>query len=236
VSRYATADCLLDYLEDDVGADLEAKGKLYAELVQCAQASGPEAQLAYSLLWLGLWPGLSAAFVRRATFWRDAPNDLIAELTAIFTGIVARLNLSRVRCVIGTLVRSTERDVIRAGMARDQRAAVEIPTVRPEALVRPSPLADDETCSEPTLLALATAIRGREKDPAIQAAVCDLGPGHIAVALGIKPAAARKRLERARRWLRRELAQERPADRARASSLPGAPGPRSDSSPSETRA
>jgi len=236
VARYQTADRLLAYLADDVGADLDTKGQLYADLVQCAQAGGPEAPLAYALLWIGLWPGLSAAFVRRATFWRDAPNELIAELTAIFTGIVARLNLSRVRCVIGTLVRSTERDVIRAGVERDRRVAIEVPTVRPEALCRPSPLADDETRPEPTLMALAEAIRGRERDPSIQAAVCDLGPRHIAIALGIKPAAARKRLERARRWLRRELSQDRPVNRDRASILPMAPGPRRESSPSESRA
>jgi len=155
VARYATADCLLTYLADDVGADLDTKGRLYADLVRCAQSGGPVAQLAYSLLWLGLWPGLSAAFVRRAAFWRDATGDLVGELTAVFTSIVARLNLSRVHCVIGTLVRSTERDVIRAGVARDHHAAIEIPTAGPEALHRHSPADADAPDPEHTLIALS---------------------------------------------------------------------------------
>ena len=48
-------------------------------------------------------------------------------------------------------------------------------------------------------------IERRGQDPAVQAAVYGLGPRHIAVALGLKPPAARKRLERARRWIKTEL-------------------------------
>lgn len=162
-----------------------------------------------SLLWLGLWPGLSGAFVRRAIFWRDATDEFIAELIAIFTDIVARLNLSRVRYVIGTLVRSTERDIIRAGIARDRLAATEIPTVTPEALDRRVTAAVTEPDSERTLTALASAIKKRGQDPAVQAAVYGLGSRHIALALGLKPAAARKRLERARRWIKTELTHRR---------------------------
>ncbi len=202
ISRHATADCLLAYLAEDVGADLDTKSQLYADLVRCAQSGKSVAQLAYSLLWLGLWPGLSGAFVRRAAFWRDATSDLVAELSEVFTGVVARLNLDRVRCVIGTLVRSTEREVIRAGVARDRRSVIEISTAGPEALHRHVLAAPAGPDPERTLIAVAAAIKGREQDPAIQAAVCGLGPGHIALALGLKPAAARKRLERARRWLK----------------------------------
>jgi hypothetical protein len=205
LAAHATPDSLLAYLAHDLGADLELKGHIYAELVRCAQTDGPVSQLAQSLLWLGLWPGLSGAFIRRATFWREATNDLVAELTGIFTDTVARLNLSRVRCVIGTLVRSTERDIIRAGLERDRRAATEIPTVGPEALHRRVPADVTEPDCERTLTALAGVIKRRGQDPAVQAAVYGLGPRHIAVALGLKPPAARKRLERARRWIKTEL-------------------------------
>jgi hypothetical protein len=220
LEAYATPDCLLAYLARDLGADLELKGHVYADLVRCAQTDGPISQVAQSLLWLGLWPGLSGAFVRRAIFWRDATDELIAELIAIFTDIVARLNLSRVRNVIGTLVRSTERDIIQTGLARDRLAATEIPTVAPEALDRRVTADVTEPDSEKTLATLAGAIKKRGHDPAVQAAIYGLGPHHIALALGLKPAAARKRLERARRWIRTELTSARCPAQCRPSAPP----------------
>src|SRR4051812_11236667 len=108
LGRFAAVDDLLRYLADDLGTDLDIKARIYAELVPCAQAGGPACSLAQTVLWLGLWPGLTAAVTRRAWFWRDAPADLLSEVTNVFTGLVTRMDLTRVQRVIGTLVRSTE--------------------------------------------------------------------------------------------------------------------------------
>jgi hypothetical protein len=209
LERFAAVDELLRYLADDLGADLDIKTGMYAELVRCAQIGGPACWLAQTVLWLGLWPGLTAAVSRRAWFWRDSPADLLSEVTNVFTGLVGRMDLTRVRRVVGTLVRSTERDVISAGVRR-QRDRVREPVVDFELVpdeIDHEPL-DAPPPSRAAVLgpAVAFALLGREGDPVVQALVLGLGPGHIAARLGIKPPAARKRLERARRKLRATLA------------------------------
>jgi len=200
---------LLRYLADDLGADLDTKTQMYAELVRCAQMRGPACSLAQTVLWLGLWPGLTAAVSRRAWFWRDAPADLLSEVTNVFTGLVTRMDLTRVQPVVGTLVRSTERDVIRANVRR-QRDRVREPIVDFELIPDDSdPEPKDPTRPSRVAVlgpAVAFALLGREGDPVVQALVLGLGPGHIAATLGIKPPAARKRLERARKKLRATLA------------------------------
>ena len=64
--------------------------------------------------------------------------------------------------------------------------------------------------SDPLLLAeLRRAVRGKENDPVVQALLLGKGPRHVAEALGLKPAAARQRLLRARKRLKAALAQLR---------------------------
>jgi hypothetical protein len=218
---FSSADRLLGYLAQDVGADLEAKNGIYADLVRCAQDCGPVARLAQTILWLGFWPGLAGAVSRRAWMWRGASAEVIAEVTGIFTGLVARMDLTRVHNVIATLVRSTERDLIRAGPASRKNSTLmfvaDIDQLPAEYLVQHEiavPTAEHESLQ----LALAEAVRGREGDPVIQSLVLGLGAKHVMTALGIKAPAARKRLERARRRLRAILKIEAPTKKVRAHS------------------
>jgi DNA-directed RNA polymerase specialized sigma24 family protein len=118
-----------------------------------------------------------------------------------------------VRNVIATLVRSMERDLIRAGPASRKNSVVtfvaDIDQLPAEYLVQPEimvPTADADTLE----FALAEAVRGREGDPVIQSLLLGLGAKHIVTALGIKAPAARKRLERARTRLRTILKIEAP--------------------------
>ena len=69
-------------------------------------------ELVSGLLWLGLWPGLDAVYRRRQRNFRGQPEELIAELADVFTGIIERLDLEVVHRVAATLVRSTARDLI----------------------------------------------------------------------------------------------------------------------------
>jgi hypothetical protein len=55
LGRFAAVDDLLRYLADDLGAELDIKTAMYAELVRCAQIGGSACSLAQTVLWLGLW-------------------------------------------------------------------------------------------------------------------------------------------------------------------------------------
>jgi hypothetical protein len=213
VRAFASVGALLRYLGEDLGADLDAKAAIFSDLILCSQTSGGASSLAQTVLWLGLWPGLTAAVGRRAWFWRDAPADLISEVTNVFTGLVTRMDLSRVRRVIGTLVRSTERDVIRASVTRQRDQHPEIPANLPvtvPASIHEESISTQEQARLTALSRLvALARRGHVDDPVVQALVLGLGPRHVAATLGIKNPAARKRLQRAREKLRGTLAGTR---------------------------
>ena len=92
LARFMTVDDLLRYLGEDLGADLDTKSQIYSDLVLCVQTGGLVGRLAQTVLWLGLWPGLTAAVTRRAWFWRDVPADLVSEVSAAFTRLIARMD------------------------------------------------------------------------------------------------------------------------------------------------
>lgn len=107
------------------GGDGDEKDRLLAALVTMVQGREHH-ELASALLWLGMWPGLSAIFGRRVRHFKDEPDELLAEIGRAFTELVERLDLASVHRVAATLVRSTERDV----MYRKKRAWAEPKTRR----------------------------------------------------------------------------------------------------------
>jgi DNA-directed RNA polymerase specialized sigma24 family protein len=121
------------------------------------------------------------------------------------------MDLSRVHRIFGTLVRSTERDVIRAGVVRQRDLCRELPANLPVAVpgtVHEEPITEQTQANLTALGRLvAFARKGQVHDPVVQALVLGLGPRHVAATLGIKGPAARKRLQRAREKLRATLVE-----------------------------
>ena len=101
---------VVEYLASK-GGDLDEKDRLLGVLVTLVQRREHH-ELVSGLLWLGLWPGLDAVYRRRQRNFRGQPEELIAELADVFTGIIERLDLEVVHRVAATLVRSTARDLI----------------------------------------------------------------------------------------------------------------------------
>jgi hypothetical protein len=223
ISRFSSATELLSYLAKDLSADIALKGQMYAHLVTCAQKRGPVASFAQTLLWLGLWPGLSTAYARRACFWRDCPEDLLSEVMTIFTTLVTRMNLSRVRYVIANLVRSTERDLIVASVKREKNPA-RVRDVDPERArtvtdrARQAAAGIDEWLPD-TLISI---LRRRCGGVVAEAVIRGDPPRVLREALGLTPAAARKRLQRGRDRLK-ALISDHGLSHGRRSSSSGLP-------------
>lgn len=101
---------LVSFLTSKEG-DLDEKDRILAALVTMVQRR-EDRELASALLWLGLWPGLDAAYRRRIKHFASHPQELVSEIADAFVGHVARLKFETVSRVAATLVRSTERDVM----------------------------------------------------------------------------------------------------------------------------
>lgn len=110
LARFDEPRKLIAYLTTN-GGDLDEKDRILSALVTLVQRR-EHPELASALLWLGLWPGLDAAFRCRSQSFRDQPDELVAELAFAFTALVERLDLEAVHRVAATLVRSTKRDVM----------------------------------------------------------------------------------------------------------------------------
>ena len=108
--RFSEAGDLVAYLNATTG-DLDEKDRIYRVLVQAVQAGGPEAEVARTLAWLGLWPGLEGIFRRRFKDYVQEPEALVSEIGLQFTEQLHKANLDRINRLAATLVRNVERDV-----------------------------------------------------------------------------------------------------------------------------
>lgn len=110
IRRFTDPAAALDFLHARDG-DPEAKDRILAAFVEIAQSSGSGAEFAMTMLWLALWPALDAVYRRLSRHFRDAPEDLVSEMTEQFTVAVRRADMMRIRRVAATLVRNAERNV-----------------------------------------------------------------------------------------------------------------------------
>ena len=224
IARFAGAQALVDYLAH-VGGDLDEKDRILTDLAFASRA-GSSARLATALLLLGLWPGLDGAFRRRARIWSDHSSELAAEMVVRFTDQIRRLDRQRVRRVAATLVRSTEREVLRASIREQRRRRrisnmpIEvaegrtIPPWAPEEIPSAARLAADLCPSigggsiEREIGGLRAWIAdfvGSDADLVIDAVVINRSRRELGAERGIDERAARKRLQRALGRLRRCL-------------------------------
>lgn len=106
---------LIDFLTSKDG-DLDQKDRIYAALVRTTQRQGDGAELASTLLWLGLWPALDATYRRllRRYFFedREGPEILVSEIGARFTNVIHGANLDRINRVAATLRLNVQRDIL----------------------------------------------------------------------------------------------------------------------------
>jgi DNA-directed RNA polymerase specialized sigma24 family protein len=119
---FATVTSFLEFLERE-SSDLEDKNTIYSALVRAVQAPASWAPLAWGVLWCGMWSGLDAVYQRQRRYFANDPEELISLISEVFTTLVGDLDLQCVQRVAATLVRSTERDVVRT---RQRQRATEL--------------------------------------------------------------------------------------------------------------
>jgi len=195
--------------------DLDEKDQLLAALVTAAQRRQHQ-RLPSTLLWLGLWPGLDAAYRRCLRHFMEAPEELVSELALAFTSLVESLDFDSTRRVAATLVRSTERAV----MHRKKRTWVSLAwggvvSVRwmghhasapwPESALGMS----QGSClgaELETLRARLGRLVGADADLLLLVVVLQHTQKEAGIRLGLSHAAARKRFQRGLRRIRHQLA------------------------------
>jgi DNA-directed RNA polymerase specialized sigma24 family protein len=185
--------------------DLDARDPVLRTLVHATHDRGVR-RLAQALLLLCFWPALDAMFRRRVGLFLSRPQDLASEIVARFTIEVQRIDLRRVACLTATLLRNTERNLVRAHRC-ERMVAARATTVTPEVAVTlpPEPVASSfglpaNQADGDSIEALGEWLRraiGKEADLVVEAVLKGKARSEIAVTLGISHAAARKRLERA---------------------------------------
>jgi len=185
--------------------DLPARDPVLRALVLAAHDRGTR-RLAQSLLLLCFWPALDAIFRRRASLFREQPQDLSSEIVAGFTIEVNRIDLRRVACLTATLLRNTDRNLVDA-RRRERTLASRSTAVKPDAAaVSPTepevspfglPTHQEDADAVATLRGWLQRAVGREADLVVEAVINGRNRRELAGALGISHAAARKRLARA---------------------------------------
>ena len=113
VQPFMTVASLLEFLGRE-GASLEDKNTIYRALVRAVQGRTSWAPLAVRVLWCGMWPGLDAIYQRQRRYFARDPEELLSLISVTFTTLIGTLDLQCVRRIPATLIRSTERDVVRA--------------------------------------------------------------------------------------------------------------------------
>lgn len=205
--RFPDPVALLDHLHAP-GGDSEERNAILKRLVATAQDCPSD--MPVTLLLLALWPGLDAVHRRLSRHYRQNPEELVSEISERATRGIRGLDLDRVTWIAASLVRNTERDIRRALKAGWAEAACrgempeEIPAAGP-----PSTLGlTDGLDADEAACALARQVRGwigPDADLVIGVAVLGERQHEAGERLGIGPAAARKRYQRAVRRVRLRL-------------------------------
>jgi len=187
--------------------NLDARDPVLWALVAAARVHRTR-RLAQALLILCLWPALDAMFRRRFMLFPNRPQDLASEIVARFTAEVQRVDPRRVGCLTATLLRNTERNLVRTRRAERRLAAKTTQVTAdaavvmpPEPVGAPSPFGvhagQSDSDSIAALSSWLHAALGDEADLVVDAVFHQKRGPQIAASLGISHAAARKRLERA---------------------------------------
>ncbi|WP_249348174.1 sigma-70 family RNA polymerase sigma factor [Corallococcus exiguus] len=211
LSDFEQPEDLVSFLTAREG-DFRVKDRLLAGLVMLVQMEATD-RFFVALLWLGLWPGLDGVYRRCLRRMKRAPADVVSSIAASFMSLVARVSLANVQRVAATLVRSTERDVLKAWRKEleeeHQRALLgglaSVDGWAPSVLW-PVPFVSQARSFDAEveeLRAWLLPLTGEETDLVVSVLVHEEDYAEAGASFGLAPAAARKRVQRALGRLRK---------------------------------
>jgi DNA-directed RNA polymerase specialized sigma24 family protein len=207
LSDFEQPEALVSFLTAREG-ESHIKEGLLAGLVVLVQM-GDSVRFFVALLWLGLWPGLDGVYRRCLRRMEREPAEVVSSVAASFMSLVARVNVSGVQRVAATLVRGTERDVLKAWSKeleeQRQRARLEEGGWEP-AVQWPVPFVSrarsfDAEVEE--LRAWLLPLAGEDTDLVVSVLLHEEGYVEVGASFGLAPSAARKRVQRAMGRLRK---------------------------------
>lgn len=177
--------------------DPHRKNCILIALVRAAQGDRPALNCALTLLLLALWPGLDA--IRRRSLSRrlGTADEVASDLLARTTEAVRGLDLGRVNWIAATVLRNVERDMIRA--RRRDLAHDKLPKELEPLVCKTSE--PDPAISDSRLHAELRRFIGDDALLVIRVAIEGFSQAEVALELGLKESAARKRYQRAIRRL-----------------------------------
>lgn len=192
--------------------DSRAKNRLLAGLVTLVQM-GASASFFIALLWMGLWPGLDGVYRRSLRRTERPPIEVVSLLSTSFMDLVTRVNVANGQHVAASLVRGTERDVLKAWrkeQAEQSQAAhlVGLPEADDEweaSVEWPGQLAPPAHSFDSEVQELRTWLRallGADADLMVSVFIREEDYAAAGASLGLSPETARKRIQRALARLR----------------------------------
>jgi hypothetical protein len=202
---FRSATVVTELLDANLGS-FEARDATVASLVRLAQ-EGTEQQLAFAILWVGLWRPLCCIYRKRGRYFHSR-DELASALSATFHEQVGRFNLAGVNIVTKTLLRNTERDLVRSRLRLLREANRQVDMDVDTALVRYRPMqlrAANQQLAIDVRRALRSIDSGSDRDVAFAAMTHAEPVNEVATKLGISHEAARKRVQRTLAQIREKL-------------------------------
>ena len=187
---------LIQHQQTPGGDPVRRNGVLRALIIE-AQADGPSAELASTVLILALWPGLDAVRFRLCRDFPGSRAEIGSDILAQIAIGVRRLDLEAVNRIAATLVMNVERDIRRKIVGDRDIARAEVSITSPKgsvALVVSLP--DDPSVPLSDLRAALEELLGRDADFFLRIIVLGETQQEAGRALGLTHEAARKRHQR----------------------------------------
>src|SRR5450759_1663646 len=109
--RFESPSALVAHLTSP-GGDLGEKDRIYGVLVAAVQRRVDWAEVATTIIWLGLWPALDAIYRRKLRFFSRSADELVSALCEHFAAATGSADLARIRRLAATLTMNTERRLV----------------------------------------------------------------------------------------------------------------------------
>lgn len=189
--------------------DPAARYRVIRVLVAASQRDTGWRDVAGAIVLVALWPALDGVHARLRRDFPEARDEIAGEVVSEVGRAMFEMDLEQVQSVAGTLVRNTERNLRRRLVADLDRERLHVDADDPGVAASLTAPAPDDAQGAPEVAALLLGLRPADAELLRRVFVLGETQEEAGRALGLGPAAARKRYQRALHSLR--AAENNPA-------------------------